>query len=360
MRALPLIVAALLSATAARADILVGVAGPMAGQNGVFGKQMQVGVEAAIATINAGGGINGEPLRAVIADDACDTRRAFDVSRDLARQDVRVVIGHFCSGAMIAATKTYLEAGILTITPAATLPAVTEQQAWNVLRLASRDDAQADAAAARILADDVAAKVAIVGDGQSLMRSLVQRLKGKLSAGIELTLKPGSTDFAETISAISTAGSTVVYLALSATDAGNLAKALREANVAARFYGPDLLLNDVFQERAGEAAEGSRVTFATDPLTLANRFRVSQSLPEGASAEGATLPAFAAVEVFAAAARGSDVNNGRAMADWLKGGSKVSTIIGEVQFDGRGDLAQQHFTWYRWSGGQFAEDPQQQ
>jgi len=344
----------------AQADILVGVAGPMAGQNAVFGKQMQVGVEAAIAAVNASGGINGEPLRAVIADDACDTRRAFDVSQDLARQDVRVVIGHYCSGAMIAATKTYLEAGILALTPAATLPAVTEQQAWNVLRLASRDDAQADAAATRILTDDPTAKVAIVGDGQSLMRSLVQRLKGKLSAGVELTLKPGATELAETVTAISASGATVVYLALSASDAGNLAKALREANVAARFYGPDLLLNDVYQDRAGDAAEGTRVTFATDPLTLANRFRVSQALPDGASTEGATLPAFAAVEVFAAAAKGSDVNNGRAMADWLKGGSKVSTIIGDVQFDGRGDIAVQHFTWYRWSGGQFAEDPQQQ
>ena len=119
----------------------------------------------------------------------------------------------------------------------------------------------------------------------------------------------------------------MVYLALSASDAGNLAKALREANVAARFYGPDLLLNDVYQDRAGDAAEGTRVTFATDPLTLANRFRVSQALPDGASTEGATLPAFAAVEVFAAAAKGSDVNNGRAMADWLKGGSSLMRPI---------------------------------
>ncbi len=360
MRVIPLLAAVVLLSVSARADILVGVAGPMTGQNGIFGKQMQAGVEAAINTINAGGGINGEPLRAITADDGCDTRRAFDVSQDLARQDVRVVIGHFCSGSMIAATKTYLEAGILAITPSATLPAVTEQQAWNVLRLAARDDAQADAAATRILADDPAAKVAIVGDGQSLMRSLVQRLKGKLSAGSELAVKPGSSDFSSVVNAINTAGSSVVYMALSATDAGNLAKALRQAKVAARLYGPDLLLNEVYWERAGEAAEGTRVTFAIDPNTLANRFRVSETLPANTSSDGATLPSYAAVEVFAAAAKSSDVNNGRAMADWLKGGSKVATIIGDVQFDGRGDLALQRFTWYRWSAGQFAEDPQQQ
>ncbi len=343
----------------ALADILVGVAGPMSGPNGVFGKQMQAGVEAAITAVNAGGGINGEPLRSVVADDACDTRRAFDAAQDLARQDVRVVVGHFCSGAMIAAGKVYLDAGIVAITPAATLPAVTEQPGWNILRLASRDDAQADAAATRILGDDANAKVAIISDGQPVMRSLVERLKGKISSGTEHVVKPGTSNLTDLVTAVQAATPTVVYLALSASDAGNVAKALKEANIAARLYGPDLLLNEVFWERAGDAGEGTRVTFAVDPLTLANRFRVEQALPGESGGEGATLPAYAAVEVFAAAAKAAGVNNGRAMADWLKGGSTVSTILGNVQFDARGDLVTQRFTWYRWSGGQFAEDPQQ-
>jgi len=358
LRTLSALITVLLLATPASAEILVGIAGPMTGQNAVFGKQMQVGAEAAIASVNAAGGINGEQLRAIVADDGCDTRRAFDVSQDLARQDVRVVIGHFCSGATIAATKTYLEAGILAITPSATQPVVTEQQAWNVVRLTSRDDAQADAATRRILLDDPQAKIAIVSDGQPMLRGLVQRLKGQLSSGSEHTIKSGATDFEQVIVAIKAEASTVVYLALAASDAGNFAKVLREANVAASFYGPDLLLNDVYWDRAKEAADGTRVTFAVDPVSLANRFRVAQLLPAAESVEGATLPAYAAVEAFVTAARATDVNNGRAMADWLKGGSAVNTILGEVRFDARGDLAEQRFTWYRWSGGQFAEDPQ--
>jgi branched-chain amino acid transport system substrate-binding protein len=359
LRALIALSVAVLVAIPAKAEILVGIAGPMAGQNAVFGKQMQVGAQAAIAAVNASGGINGEALRAVVVDDGCDTRKAFEVSQSLAQQDVRVVIGHFCSGATIAATKTYLEAGILAITPAATLAAVTEQQAWNILRLTSRDDAQADFAVKRILADDPQAKIAIVSDGQSLLRGLLQRLKSGITTGTELTIKPGAAEFDDAIATIKSAGSTVVYLALSAGDAGNLAKALREANVAARFYGPDLLLNDVYWDRAKEAAEGTRVTFAADPVAQANRFRVAQALPGVENVDGATLPAYAAVEAFTTAAKATDVNNGRAMADWLKGGSKVSTILGDITFDSRGDLAQQQFTWYRWSGGQFAEDPQQ-
>lgn len=359
MRLTSFLLAMIAFSAPALADILVGVAGPMGGQNGVFGKQMQAGVDAAVTVVNAGGGINGEPLRTVTVDDACDTRRAFDVSQDLARQDVRVVVGHFCSGATIAAAKTYLEAGILLITPSATLPAVTDQQNWNVVRLASRDDAQADVAAQRILHDDSNAKVAIVSDGTPAMRSLAERLKNRLSSGIEQVIKPGSSNFTEVLSAVKQAGSTVVYLALSASDAGNLAKALREDNVAAQLYGPDLLLNEVYWQKAGDAGGGTRVTFGVDPLTLANRFRVGQVLSGEAGTEGATLPAFAAVEVFAAAAKAAGVNNGRAMADWIKGGATIPTILGDLQFDARGDLVTQRFAWYRWSAGQFAEDPQQ-
>ena len=70
------------------------------------------------------------------------------------------------------------------------------------------------------------------------MRGLVERLKNRLSNGIEQVIKPGSSSFADVLTAVKSSGSTVVYLALSASDAGNLAKALREDNVAATLLWP--------------------------------------------------------------------------------------------------------------------------
>ena len=49
-------------------------------------------------------------------------------------------------------------------------------------------------------------------------------------------------------------------------------------------------------------------------------------------------------------------------APWPTGSraaAKIPTILGDVQFDARGDLVTQHFAWYRWSAAQFALDPQQ-
>jgi branched-chain amino acid transport system substrate-binding protein len=43
----------------ARADVLIGVAGPMTGKEGWFGEQMQRGAAMAVADINAKGGVLG-------------------------------------------------------------------------------------------------------------------------------------------------------------------------------------------------------------------------------------------------------------------------------------------------------------
>jgi branched-chain amino acid transport system substrate-binding protein len=44
----------------ARADIVIGVAGPMTGSYASFGAQMRAGALQAVADLNAAGGINGQ------------------------------------------------------------------------------------------------------------------------------------------------------------------------------------------------------------------------------------------------------------------------------------------------------------
>ena len=48
----------------ARADILIGVAGPMTGKDAWFGEQMERGAALAVADLNAAGGVLGEQVRA--------------------------------------------------------------------------------------------------------------------------------------------------------------------------------------------------------------------------------------------------------------------------------------------------------
>jgi branched-chain amino acid transport system substrate-binding protein len=105
--------AALLGGTAmAQAEIVIASAGPMTGAYAAFGEQLRRGAEQAVKDINAAGGVNGEQLKLVIGDDACDPKQAVAVANDLASQGVVFVAGHFCSGSSIPAGDVYAEEGL--------------------------------------------------------------------------------------------------------------------------------------------------------------------------------------------------------------------------------------------------------
>jgi branched-chain amino acid transport system substrate-binding protein len=58
----------------------------------------------AVAEINAGGRLLGQPLAMVTADDYCDAGQALAAAHKLVAAGVAAVIGHGCSGAAIPAS----------------------------------------------------------------------------------------------------------------------------------------------------------------------------------------------------------------------------------------------------------------
>lgn len=108
----------LVTAFSARADIVIGVAGPFTGPNATYGDQYWHGATQAADDINAAGGINGEKIKLVQGDDACEPKQAVAVANRLVDQDkVNAVVGHFCSSSTMPASEVYSDAGIIAITP---------------------------------------------------------------------------------------------------------------------------------------------------------------------------------------------------------------------------------------------------
>ena len=110
-----------------QAEILIGVAGPMSGQYAWSGEQFRIGADMAVQKINAAGGVLGEQVRLVAGDDAADPEQAIAVAEKFVADGVNFVAGHWASGASIAASKVYEEAGILMISPSST---ITMAWAW--------------------------------------------------------------------------------------------------------------------------------------------------------------------------------------------------------------------------------------
>jgi branched-chain amino acid transport system substrate-binding protein len=343
----------------AHAEIVIGVAGPMTGTYAAFGQQMLHGAQVAVDDLNAKGGISGEILLLQPEDDGCDNRQAETVARDLIDKKANVVIGHFCSNAALNAARIYEGASIPMIASSASLPALTDAGLWNVIRVSSRDDAQGDFAAVRIASEYPTGVVAVLSDGSASDAELSKRFIANLgkAPALFLTFKPDAVDFDGLISQLKASKIDVIYFACNASDAGRIAAGLQIAGLKPVLFGSDALVDDIYWAKSGEAGEGSHASFSADPQFVHDAKETIAALKlAGFDSNGAALPSYAAVQLFAAAAEVTGVKNGKAISAYLRSGKIVSTAIGPLAFDAKGDVQPQHFVWYKWSGGTYAAE----
>jgi ABC-type branched-subunit amino acid transport system substrate-binding protein len=113
--------------SAAAAEVLVGV--PLADNpdTSAYDKQIQVSSELASAELNAKGGVLGEQVRLIFANDECKPEPAVAAAETFVQQGVDFVAGHICSGAAIAASKVYEKAGVLMMAGSAVNPKLTDE-----------------------------------------------------------------------------------------------------------------------------------------------------------------------------------------------------------------------------------------
>jgi branched-chain amino acid transport system substrate-binding protein len=146
--ALGLAAGMVLSSAANAATIKIAIAGPFTGALTQYGDMVKEGVDTAIETINAKGGVLGNKLQAVIMDDACEPKQGPVVANRVVNEKIHYVVGHVCSGATIAATPIYNNEGVVMVSPSATSPLVTDGKNYDtIFRTIGRDDQQGPAAA---------------------------------------------------------------------------------------------------------------------------------------------------------------------------------------------------------------------
>ncbi len=340
----------------ALADVVIGVAGPHTGANASFGEQYWRGATQAAEDINAAGGVNGEKITLVKADDACEPKQAVSVANRLVDSDKAVgVVGHFCSSSTIPASEVYDEAGIIAITPASTNPQVTERGLGAMFRMCGRDDQQGIVAGDYIVDTLKAKKVAVVHDKDTYGQGLADATKAQLEKrGVEPVLYEGLTrgekDFNALVTKIRGAGAEVVYFGGCHPEAGPLVRQMREQGLDAKFLSGDCVVTDEMVTTAGgpQYTKGVLMTFGADPRLIADgkavidKFRAS-----GYEPEGYTLYAYASVQALAAAFNATGGTDGAKASEWLKA-NRVDTVMGKKAFDAKGDLKVSDYVMYEW------------
>lgn len=350
--ALSLVVAS----STAKADVVIGVAGPFSGAYASFGEQLWRGASAAADAINAKGGINGEKIHLVKGDDACEPKQAIAVANRFVTVDkVSAVLGHFCSSSSIPANDVYADAEIISMSPGSTSPRMTEGGLTTVFRNCGRDDQQGVVAAEYIVNVLKAKRVAIIHDKDTYGQGVADATRAELAkSGIKDVLYEGLTrgekDFNALVTKIRSVNPDVVYFGGIHAEAGPLVRQMREQGVTAKFMSDDAIVTDEFVSVAGGAkyVDGVLMTFGADPRnnpagkSVVEKFRAS-----GFEPEGYTMYAYTGIEAIAAALTATHNQGGEAAAAWLKN-NPVTTATGVKEWDSKGDLKVSGYVMYLW------------
>ena len=354
--------AAALTATSALADITIATVGPITGSLAALGEQYKRGAEMAVADINAAGGVNGEKLVLEIGDDACDPKQAVAVAQQMGSKGVKFVAGHLCSGSSIPASKVYEEDGIVMISPASTAEKFTDEGGWNVARVCGRDDLQGQVAGSFLAKHFAGKKVAILDDksayGKGLADSVrANAVKGGLTPSISESINPGEKDYSALVSKLKDGGVDAVYFGGYHPEGALILKQMREQGSKAQMLSGDSMNNLEFWTIAGTNAEGMIFTFAPEPRNMATaKDVVAKFKAAGFDPEGYTLNTYAAIQVYVAAVKATGGTDGKKVAEWIRGGTSVPTVIGNIAMDAKGDIKDPKLSWYKFHDGKYAED----
>ncbi|KQZ92277.1 amino acid ABC transporter substrate-binding protein [Mesorhizobium sp. Root157] len=352
------LIASLAFATAAQADIVIGLVAPLTGPVAAYGDQVKNGAQAAVDTINQNGGILGEQVVLKLADDAGDPKQGVSAANLLVGESVRFVVGPVTSGVAIPASDVFAENGVLMVTPTATAPDLTARGLTNVLRTCGRDDQQAEVAAAYVLKHLKDKRIAVIHDKATYGKGLADAFKAAINAGgvTEVaynSLNPGEKDLSALVTRLKADNVEVIYFGGYHPEGGLLARQLKDVGIEATIIGGEGLSNTEYWAIGNEAAAGTIFTNASDALKNPDSADAVKVLKDkGIPPEAFTLNAYAAVEVIKAGIeKAGKADDAAAVATALKSGEPVSTAIGKLTYGENGDLTSPSFSLFKWEDG---------
>jgi len=348
----------------AHADVTIAVVGPLSGRFAPLGDQIRRGVEVAVKDLNANGGVLNQKISLIVTDDACEPREAAKVAKDLVSKKVRFVAGHLCSSASIRASSIYAASDVLMISPVSTNPALTDgafKKGWkSIFRVSGRDDAQGVVAGKYLAGNLKGQKIAIIHDGSAYGNGLASAARASMRAagGREALYEAyatGQKSFAALINKMKAAGVSTIYIGGNHNDAGTMIRQAHEQGFKPQLISGDILVNQEFWTISGPAGEGTLMTYLPDQRKNTSAKAVmARFAQENYDPKGYTLYAYAAVQVWAEAAKRANSLETAVLSKTIRQGS-FDTVIGKLSFDRKGDVKSPDYVWYVWRNGRYLE-----
>ncbi|MBX9741344.1 MAG: branched-chain amino acid ABC transporter substrate-binding protein [Beijerinckiaceae bacterium] len=343
------------SAFSAQAQVKLGVGGPITGGSAAFGAQLKNGAEQAAADINAAGGILGQQIQIFVGDDASKPEQGVSAGNKFVGDGVKYVVGHFNSGVSIpVSAEVYNENGILQITPASTNPTFTERGLWNVFRTCGRDDQQGAVAADYIVSKMKDKRIAVLHDKTPYGKGLADETKKAMNAkGVKEVvyegINPGERDYRAVVTKLKAQRVDLLFWGGLHPEAGVLLSQMREQGLTTVMMGGDGIAAAELAAIAGDAVEGTLMTFGPDPTKRPDAAAIVKKFTDkNINPESYTLYSYASVQVIKQAAEKANSLDTKKVAEVMHSGMTFDTVIGKFSFNKKGDRNDADYVMYVW------------
>ncbi|MEZ4634212.1 MAG: branched-chain amino acid ABC transporter substrate-binding protein [Caldilineaceae bacterium] len=332
-----------------RGDVVVYVAVPLSGFQANGGQTVLGGVRLAAEQINRSGGLQGYRVVVRPLDDESDSDVAVaNVAeiRSAINSGDRVigVIGHLNSGQTDATLDLYADLDLVVITPTASEQSLTERGYTHFFRVNANDAVQA-AVDAQFMAERMdASSVAVIHNdtdyGKGLAASLVQRL-GDHGAGeaLRIEVAEGQSDYSAVVQQVTGSNADAIFYAGYEIEAPYLRAALIEAGVNLPMLASDGAFLAATIDESNGTAEGMYVSaFAPSPQNVADaQWIEAYQAVEYRDPDTYSVNGYVAMQVLSEGIREADSLEMERITNALRGNA-ISTLLGDLRFNGNGDL----------------------
>lgn len=248
------------SASAQEQVIKIGQSGPLTGANAFAGKDNENGVRLAIEELNASPiTVDGKKIKFTLQseDDQCDPRSGVNVAQKLIDGGVKYVMGPYCSGVSIPASRVYHDAGVMLSTNG-TNPKITQSGYKNLYRITA-SDSQIGSSMATYAGKVLKSKtVGVIDDrtafGQGVAEEFIKTAKssGLKVAAHEFTTDK-STDFATILTTLKSKNVDAIFFGGYAPQGAPMARQMKQLRINAKLLGGDTLCSPEMGKLGGDA-----------------------------------------------------------------------------------------------------------
>ena len=240
--------------------------GVLSGADATLGEDSKRGVE--IAIDDRGGELLGHEISLTTEDGGCTPEGGATAAQKLAADTTLVgLIGSACSDETVGGIKTLTDAGLTTISPSNTRPALSDPargpEYAGYLRTAHSDAFQGKAVAEFVFNELKKTKAATIHDGSAYAEALQQVFADEFTAlggtiTVQEAVSKGQTDMGPVLTAVAATAPEVIYHPVFVAEGGFLVAQARSVPGLEEviLIGSDGMFSADFLTAAGPAAEG--------------------------------------------------------------------------------------------------------